>query len=309
MRLIKNFAFIAFSFLLLFNVSTYGQNINKIDKKLSKPYHKGQFEKTEKKAKKLKKKYPRLDVVNFYLAKVEMVKFNDFNKTPDKKQYKHLKKATSYSKKLSNEYTHWNDSLKLYHKNYIKSWNDNNYESAYVKKLVLAYAKAFNDTLPAYYKYYPRNKISTPELAHDIPITDSLRTHLITFASELVGIPYFYSGEKPEDGFDCSGFVKYVYSSIAIELPHNAHMQSQLEGEIIKLEDAEPGDLIFFGSGNTTSWRTQHAGIIFEYTDDEPKVIHCVSRGVSIDGNNTSWDHYWKERILFVKRLPQLQDE
>jgi cell wall-associated NlpC family hydrolase len=107
-------------------------------------------------------------------------------------------------------------------------------------------------------------------------------------------------------GFDCSGFVKYVYKSINVELPHNSHLMSELEGTVIPLEEAEPGDLIFFGSRNGKKWRTQHAGIIYEYTEEEPRVIHCVSRGVSIDGNNTSWDSYWKDRILFVKRLPQL---
>jgi cell wall-associated NlpC family hydrolase len=73
------------------------------------------------------------------------------------------------------------------------------------------------------------------------------------------------------------------------------------------LEDAAPGDLIFFGRKNGDNWHTQHAGIYYGNENGEPKVIHCVSRGVSIDGNNSSWDRYWKDLILFVKRLPELE--
>jgi cell wall-associated NlpC family hydrolase len=251
--------------------------------------------------------FAQLQISYYFLSKVEIIKYGRFAEVPNKKQWNYLSKASVYTKKLGSEYAFWKDSIMLTYNQYINSWDDDKYESNHLKKVVKTYSKHTGDTLLYYYKYYGGKQVNISKISHKIPVTDSLRTALIKFASDLVGIPYKYAGETPEIGFDCSGFVKYVYKSIDIELPHNAHMQSQLEGEIISLEDAQPGDLIFFGSKNGRKWSTQHAGIVYEYKEDEPKVIHCVSRGVSIDGNNTSWDSYWKEKILFVKRLPELK--
>lgn len=298
---------ILFVCLMSFSVSN-AQNVPKIHKKLEKAHQKGNIEKLEKKAKKLNVKYPRLDEPIYYLSLVELIRFNEIKNVPNKKQWNHLRKASMYAKKLSNNYSYWDDTIKNEYVEYIDSWNDNSYESSHLKKVVKTYSTLTKDTLVEYYNYYNRVITRSNTTSHKIPITDALRTELIKFASQLVGIPYKYAGEKPETGFDCSGFVLYVYKSVGIDLPHNAHLQSQLEGKIIPLEKAKPGDLIFFGNKRAdNTWSTQHAGIIYEYNENEPKVIHCVSGGVNIDGNNTSWDHYWKERILFVKRLPELE--
>ena len=293
----------AISLLLLFSQSAASQNVQRIEKQLQKAFDKEKYEQLEKKATKYKKKYPKMDVSNFYLSKLEIVEFNKLN-LPNKKQWSHLNKASNYARKLSPDYSFWRDSLKNYYFLYVASWEDDTYQSAHVKKVVKAYSDQFKDTLMVYQYYFSKQNSVAIEI--DIPITNELRSQLISFAAQYVGTPYKYAGGSPDEGFDCSGFVKYAYKSIDIELPHNSHLMSELEGSIIPLEEAEPGDLIFFGSRDGKKWNTQHAGIIYEYTDEEPRVIHCVSRGVSIDGNNTSWDSYWKDRILFVKRLPQL---
>ncbi len=121
-------------------------------------------------------------------------------------------------------------------------------------------------------------------------------------AQSLVGTPYKYAGET-EAGFDCSGFTRFVYQSVGVDLPHNAQLQSQLPGENLSLEEGQAGDLIFFGYTNGDLHQAVHAGILFADDSNEKKVVHCVSGGVSIDGDNTSWDLYWKERVLFLKRL------
>ena len=56
---------------------------------------------------------------------------------------------------------------------------------------------------------------------------------------------YVYSGKKLHTGFDCSGFVGYVFAQFGIALPHSVHGQARL-GKIIKPEDALPGDLVVF---------------------------------------------------------------
>jgi len=123
---------------------------------------------------------------------------------------------------------------------------------------------------------------------------------MLLIAQKLEGTPYKWAGENPNSGFDCSGFTAYVYKSIGIKLPHSAQKQSELIKNRKKLEDALPGDLIFFGSRNGNKIYTQHAGIIYSTDGDNIEVVHCVSNGVNIEGKDSSWDRYWINEVLFV---------
>lgn len=63
-------------------------------------------------------------------------------------------------------------------------------------------------------------------------------------AAEFVGVPYVFGGASPL-GFDCSGYVMFVYSQFGVRLPHSVYQQSKLAKKI-KLEDAVPGDIVVF---------------------------------------------------------------
>ena len=60
-----------------------------------------------------------------------------------------------------------------------------------------------------------------------------------------VGIPYVWAGNSPTNGFDCSGFVMYVYAKSGISLPHSSAAQSTM-GIAVAREQLQPGDLVFF---------------------------------------------------------------
>jgi len=64
-------------------------------------------------------------------------------------------------------------------------------------------------------------------------------------AMQYLGIPYKWGGASPETGFDCSGFLMYVYAKVGVSLPHNAAMQYGL-GTAVSKDQLEPGDLVFF---------------------------------------------------------------
>jgi cell wall-associated NlpC family hydrolase len=65
---------------------------------------------------------------------------------------------------------------------------------------------------------------------------------ILNVASKYVGSPYVFGGENPS-GFDCSGYVRFVFSQFGLDLPHSVIAQSRL-GIIVKPEDAQPGDLV-----------------------------------------------------------------
>jgi cell wall-associated NlpC family hydrolase len=75
---------------------------------------------------------------------------------------------------------------------------------------------------------------------------------VVGIAMRYLGIPYVYGGASPS-GFDCSGFIMYVYAQVGVSLPHNAAMQYG-HGTPVSRSDLQAGDLVFFnGLG--------HAGI------------------------------------------------
>src|SRR5512145_2190943 len=67
---------------------------------------------------------------------------------------------------------------------------------------------------------------------------------VVRFATRYVGRPYAWGGSSPA-GFDCSGFVMYVYASVGVSLPHNAARQYTY-GTPVGRGALKPGDLVFF---------------------------------------------------------------
>jgi cell wall-associated NlpC family hydrolase len=70
------------------------------------------------------------------------------------------------------------------------------------------------------------------------------RPSVVEIAKRYLGTPYHWAGASPS-GFDCSGFVMYVYSRIGIELPHSSWMLWRV-GKPAARKDLRPGDLVFF---------------------------------------------------------------
>lgn len=67
-------------------------------------------------------------------------------------------------------------------------------------------------------------------------------------AKKYIGVPYRYGGDTPA-GFDCSGFVQFVYSQFGVALPHSSGGQASY-GKPIRIEDAKPGDIVIMPGHN-----------------------------------------------------------
>ena len=116
-------------------------------------------------------------------------------------------------------------------------------------------------------------------------------------AMSLTGIKYKYGGSKPETGFDCSGFVRYVFSQAAnLTLPPTARAISQI-GKTVKKEELQPGDLVFF---NTLKSAFSHVGI---YVGDN-KFIHAPRTGGEVRVENMQTG-YWANRYNGAQRLDE----
>lgn len=114
-------------------------------------------------------------------------------------------------------------------------------------------------------------------------------------ALSLTGIQYKYGGNSPETGFDCSGFVRYVFSQATkITLPPTARAISQM-GKTVKKEELQPGDLVFF---NTLKSAFSHVGIYM----GNNKFIHSPSSGGKVRVENMD-NTYWKTRFNGAQRI------
>ncbi len=123
---------------------------------------------------------------------------------------------------------------------------------------------------------------------------------LVEFAKTLSGIPYKYASIDPAVGFDCSGFITYVFNHFNIAVPRSSVDFTNV-GIVVEPTLAKEGDLILF-TGTVDSIRiVGHMGIVSENIDTL-KFIHSTSgkaNGVTISPLN---EHY-KKRFVKVIRV------
>ncbi|MEM9260503.1 MAG: C40 family peptidase [Bacteroidota bacterium] len=126
--------------------------------------------------------------------------------------------------------------------------------------------------------------------------TSYIRTDIITHAQELLGTRYKYGGNTPREGFDCSGFTRYLYQNAGLNLSRVSRDQAD-EGRKIRPEDARPVDLVFY---KRPGGKVFHVSVIVQASANEIWVIHSTSsRGVIRE--NILASSYWKPKIYQVR--------
>lgn len=136
-------------------------------------------------------------------------------------------------------------------------------------------------------------------------LPDSLadkQAKLTDFAAKFLGIPYRYGGSTPQ-GFDCSGFARFVFGHIGVELPRTSQAQSKT-GQRVAIQNVRTGDLLFFGSRRNNGYRSTHTAIVVSNTGGVVKMIHSSRRGIVVDEIFTPDGFaYYESRFLFAKRI------
>lgn len=121
---------------------------------------------------------------------------------------------------------------------------------------------------------------------------------LIDFAKSMLGIPYRYATRNPKVGFDCSGFVSYVFSNFGFKVPRSSR-EFRYAGKETTLKNAKVGDVLIFTGSNSRIRRIGHVGIVYSIDEDGIKFIHASSgkaRGVTI----TPLNGHYKSRFMKI---------
>jgi lipoprotein Spr len=124
----------------------------------------------------------------------------------------------------------------------------------------------------------PTNTMTAYEAEHITNIQTGKTTpaELVSFACSLAGKPYKYGSTNLEQGFDCSGFVTYVFNHFGIVVPRTSIDFTPVHRPV-DLKDAKLGDLILFTGTDSTIRIVGHMGIISSLPGETLKFIHATS--------------------------------
>ncbi len=112
----------------------------------------------------------------------------------------------------------------------------------------------------------------------------------------LVGTPYVRAGASPQQGFDCSGFVQFVYRDArGIGLPRSTREQLAYAGDKVSRKALQTGDLVFFDTGGNG---VSHVGIYV----GEGRFVHAPNHGGRVRLDRLD-DRYWASRYLAARRV------
>lgn len=140
-------------------------------------------------------------------------------------------------------------------------------------------------------------------MTKSIETKNVLPYELVNFAESLVGIPYKYASIDPKEGFDCSGFITYVFNHFNIQVPRSSIDFTNV-GKEIPVSECKRGDLVLFTGTDSTIQIVGHMGIVTSKDNDQVNFIHSSSgkaNGVVI----TPLERYYAGRFVKVIRIFQ----
>lgn len=139
----------------------------------------------------------------------------------------------------------------------------------------------------------------------DIDTKNIQPKEVVAYAQTLIGVPYKYASTDPNIGFDCSGFITYVFRHFNIAVPRSSIDFTNI-GTPVSIEKAKPGDLILFTGTDSTERFVGHMGIIIS-NSDTAKFIHSTS-GKAYGVTITPLNDYYKGRYVKTIRIFKQND-
>ena len=115
---------------------------------------------------------------------------------------------------------------------------------------------------------------------------------IVSIASSYVGYPYVYGGNSPS-GFDCSGFVQYVYAQVGKSVSRSSSTQAY-DGVGVSYEDAQPGDILSWGHGGMVTHSAIYIG--------NGQMVHAMNSNTGVVISNVNgWTNY--DTLMAVRRV------
>lgn len=152
----------------------------------------------------------------------------------------------------------------------------------------------------------PDKSESKSEVKTSAEVAESVRTPstevetVITTARTFLGTPYKYGGTT-RSGMDCSGLLLNSFKAVNVSLPRSSEAQSKVGKEIRKMNDLEPGDLVFFATGKHKDEIT-HVGLVTDVkAKDNIKFIHSSSSLGVVETN--LYAEYYLKRFRGARRV------
>lgn len=119
---------------------------------------------------------------------------------------------------------------------------------------------------------------------------------LVSRAKKYLGAPYRHGGISPSTGFDCSGFVYYLYGAVFQQRIPRMPGDMVREGTPVARSDLKRGDLVLFGSGRVFT----HVGI---YVGND-SFIHATHKGSPVQITALDSDYYRDRYVMAVRLAP-----
>jgi cell wall-associated NlpC family hydrolase len=128
------------------------------------------------------------------------------------------------------------------------------------------------------------------------------RAEIVAYAKQYMGTAYCYASSDPKKGFDCSGFVHFVFKHFDIDVPRSSSGFANV-GKQVKPEDFKVGDVLVF-SGYRDRNSVGHVGIICEANGMKSKFIHSSSgKEMTVTISELGSDQYTRRFIKCVSVL------
>lgn len=149
------------------------------------------------------------------------------------------------------------------------------------------------------------NQVDLPlaQFSEDVQLEkkETLRDSILRFANKQLLVPYKYGSCEPDEGFDCSGFIYYVFQNFGIKIPRSS---STLEFAGIEksIHQAEIGDILIFTGTDATNRSAGHVGIVYSI-GDSIKFIHSSSGSANGVTVSSLTEPHYKKRFLSVRDL------
>lgn len=127
-------------------------------------------------------------------------------------------------------------------------------------------------------------------------ISEDMAEEVVDNALKYEGVSYKWGGTSPQSGFDCSGFVTYVFGLLGCVMPHSSRRLFSKEKEVKDYKQLRHGDLVFF-CGSHLSHQIGHVGIVVDVDPGTGNFtfVHAAFSGVQV---SSSTESYYSKRLL-----------